>query len=84
MQNPPAISAVDGVANGIGYTIVLTLIAICRELLGSGTLLGHTILAEAWYEKNILFVLAPGAFFTAGFLIWVINAINPPPAEETK
>jgi Na+-transporting NADH:ubiquinone oxidoreductase subunit D len=84
-QNPPLLSVVDGVANGIGYTLVLVLIAIFRELIGAGTILGFTILSDSWYVSNILFVLAPGAFFTAGFLIWAINVINPPePVEEDK
>ena len=77
-QNPPLLSVVDGIANGIGYALVLVMIAICRELIGAGSLLGYTILSDTWYPRNILFVLAPGAFFTAGFLIWIINAINPP------
>lgn len=84
-QNPPFLSVVDGVANGIGYTLVLAAIAACRELVGAGTLLGFTVLSESWYETNLLFVLAPGAFFAAGFLIWLINAINPPqPTEGAK
>ena len=84
-QNPPLLSAVDGIANGIGYAIILALIAVFRELLGSGTLLGVEVLSAAWYPRNILMVLAPGAFFTAGFLIWIINAIRPAaPTEEKK
>jgi len=83
-QNPPLPAIVDGVANGIGYTIILALIAIVRELLGAGTLLGFTILAPSWYPQNVLMVLAPGAFFTAGFLIWIINALRPAPDEEEK
>ena len=84
-QNPPLLSMVDGVANGIGYAIVLGLIALARELLGAGTILGVPVLSETWYDKNLIFVLAPGAFFAAGFLIWIINAVNPPaPAEENK
>ena len=83
-QNQPLVSMVDGLANGVGYAIVLGLIAVFRELIGAGTILGYPILAEAWYEKNLLFVLAPGAFFTAGFLIWALNAINPPEPRETS
>ena len=84
-QNPPFLSVVDGVANGIGYALVLAAIAACRELVGAGSLLGITVLSESWYESNLLFVLAPGAFFAAGFLIWLINAVNPPqPAENGK
>ncbi|MHC4559102.1 MAG: Rnf-Nqr domain containing protein [Planctomycetota bacterium] len=84
-QNPPMSSVVDGIANGIGYSIVLAMIAFFRELIGSGTVLGYTVLSETWYQENLLFVLAPGAFFTAGFLIWAINTINPTkPTEEEK
>ncbi len=75
-QNPPLLSIVDGAANGIGYMIILALIAVFRELLGAGTLLGYTALSTAWYEPNVLLMLAPGAFFTAGFLIWIINALR--------
>jgi Na+-transporting NADH:ubiquinone oxidoreductase subunit D len=81
-QNPPLLSVVDGIANGIGYAVILALIAVFRELFGSGTLLGFTILDPSWYPQNVLLVLAPGAFFTAGFLIWAINALRPAPDEE--
>ena len=85
IQNPPLPAFVDGIANGIGYAIILVLIAGFRELLGFGTVLGLTILSSNWYPRNILFIMAPGAFFMAGFLIWVLNYINPPaPAEESK
>ena len=81
-QNPPLLSVVDGFANGIGYAAILALIAVFRELLGSGTLLGFTMLPAEWYVPNVLMILAPGAFFTAGFLIWLINAVQPPADEE--
>jgi Na+-transporting NADH:ubiquinone oxidoreductase subunit D len=85
IQNPPLPSLVDGIANGIGYALILVLIALFRELIGFGTILGYTVLSPAWYERNILFIMAPGAFFVAGFLIWVLNFINPPkPAEVGK
>ena len=82
LQNPPLDSVVDGIANGIGYGLILLIIGVFRELVGSGSLLGITILSEAWYTRNILFVLAPGAFFAAGFLIWIFNAINPSLSED--
>jgi Na+-transporting NADH:ubiquinone oxidoreductase subunit D len=82
IQNPPLPSLVDGIANGIGYALILVLIALFRELLGFGTILGYTVLSPAWYERNILFIMAPGAFFMAGFLIWVLNFINPPKQAE--
>lgn len=76
IQNPPLISMVDGAANGIGYLWILVAVALVRELIGSGSILGYTILSTSWYTRNILFLLAPGAFLTGGLLIWVINAIN--------
>ena len=82
IQNPPVPSIVDGFANGIGYALILLIIGIFRELLGSGAILGFTILSESWYPQNVLFLLAPGAFIAAGFLIWLFNAINPQQAEE--
>ena len=81
-QNPPLLSVVDGVANGVGYTLVLVMIAFFRELLGAGTLMGQVVLSPDWYPTNLLFVLAPGAFLTAGFLIWCLNALRPPRSEE--
>lgn len=84
-QNPPGLALVDGVANGIGYAVILALIAVFRELLGAGTLLGFTVLSSDWYTPNVLMILAPGAFFAAGFLIWAINAVRPAGTdEETK
>ncbi|UCF96056.1 MAG: NADH:ubiquinone reductase (Na(+)-transporting) subunit D [Spirochaetaceae bacterium] len=82
IQNPPLPSLVDGIANGIGYALILVLIALFRELIGFGTILGFTVLSQDWYERNILFIMAPGAFFMAGFLIWVLNFINPPKQAE--
>lgn len=81
-QNAKLLSIVDGIANGIGFAVVLILIAFFRELLGAGTLLGITVLAPSWYTPNILMILAPGAFFTAGFLIWIINFMRQPPAVQ--
>jgi len=81
-QNPPLPSMVDGFANGVGYALILLIIGVFRELLGSGTILGITILSESWYRPNVLFLLAPGAFITAGFLIWVFNAVNPSAEDE--
>jgi Na+-transporting NADH:ubiquinone oxidoreductase subunit D len=79
-QNTPIASVVDGLANGIGYSLILVIIAIVREIVGSGTLtiFGLQILSllELGYKKNLIFVLAPGAFFTAGFLMWVLNSLN--------
>ena len=85
LQNRPLVSIVDGLANGLGYTVVLGLIGFTRELLGKGQILGYTVLDKAWYEPNQLMVLAPGAFIALGFLIAIFNAVSgPAPDEETK
>lgn len=84
LQNPPVLSMVDGLANGLGYAIVLALVAFVRELLGAGKLLGLTVLPRALYERNQLMILAPGAFVALGFLIAAFNAIHPPEDEEAK
>ena len=86
MQNPPGLSLLDGVGNGLGYSVVLLVVAFARELLGSGTLFGHTVLRTVsdggWYLPNGLMVLAPGAFFVIGLLIWLLRTIKPEQAEE--
>ena len=76
LQNPPVLSMVDGVANGLGYAAVLAIIGFFRELLGTGKILGVTVLSEAWYTPNQLMILAPGAFVALGFLIAVFNALS--------
>ncbi len=78
LQNPPIVSAVDGLANGIGYAVVLGLIGAARELMGTGKLLGFEVLSAEWYTPNQLMILAPGAFVMLGFLIAAFNAINGP------
>lgn len=78
MKNPPLISFVDGVGNGLGYSLVLVVVASLRELFGSGSLLGFQILPlienGGWYQANGLMLLAPSAFFIIGFFIWVLRA----------
>ncbi len=78
MKNPPLISFMDGVGNGLGYSVVLIIVGTLRELLGSGTLLGYTILPlasnDGWYQGNGLMLLSPSAFFIIGFLIWGIRS----------
>ena len=82
LQNPPVLSIVDGAANGIGYGIVLALIAFFRELVGAGQVLGRQVLQPEWYTPNQLMILAPGAFIALGFLIALFNAVRPPAEEE--
>lgn len=74
-KNNPIASIFDGIGMGLGFTIALTLIGLVREILGSGSLLGITILPEA-FPRTILMILPPGAFFTLAFLIAAFNAIR--------
>ena len=77
MKNPPLASFMDGIGNGLGYSVVLIVVGTLRELFGSGTLLGFTILPTVanggWYQPNGLMLLAPSAFFIIGFFIWILR-----------
>lgn len=85
LQNPPLLSTVDGIANGLGYAVVLAIIGFFRELLGSGEILGHAIPGfTSWYTPNQIMILAPGAFFALGIVIGIFNAIKGPAPEEKK
>jgi Na+-transporting NADH:ubiquinone oxidoreductase subunit D len=70
LQNPPGASFLDGIGNGLGYSMVLAIVAAIREILGSGSILGHHIL-PASYPANLLMVLPPGAFIVIALLIWL-------------
>ncbi|MHC4530778.1 MAG: NADH:ubiquinone reductase (Na(+)-transporting) subunit D [Planctomycetota bacterium] len=84
LQNPPALSIIDGLANGAGYAVVLAIIGFFRELLGTGEVMGHTVLSSEWYTSNQLMILAPGAFFVLGIVIAIFNVMKGPVAEEKK
>lgn len=81
LKNPPAISFVDGVGNGLGYSLMLLSVAFFRELLGSGSLMGYTLLPlvseGGWYVPNGLFLLAPSGFIIVGLLIWALRTWKP-------
>jgi len=86
MQNPPLSSFVDGIGNGLGYGLILLVVAFFRELLGSGSLFGFSLLPLAseggWYEPNGLMVLGPSAFFLIGCIVWAIRLRKPGQREE--
>ena len=86
MQNGPKASFFDAVGNGAGYSIVLLLVAIIRELLGSGRFFGIRILPlvtdGGWYQPNGLMVLSPAAFFLIGGLIWALRIWKPAHREQ--
>lgn len=85
MQNPPALSLIDGLGNGLGYGGILIFTAFLRELFGSGSILGAQIFPLAteggWYTPNGLMVLSPGAFFIIGFFIWALRVWKPNQVE---
>jgi len=83
LQNPPLLSAIDGLANGIGYAVALALIGALREALGTGEIMGYTVLPTSWYTPNQLMVMAPGAFFMLGVIIAIFNALKGP-EDETE
>ena len=85
MQNPPALSVADGIGNGLGYSIILMSTAFLRELFGSGSVFGVSVLPlvadGGWYSPNGLMLLSPSAFFIIGFFIWVIRIWRPSQVE---
>lgn len=93
MKNPPGISMLDGLGNGLGYSFILIVVGFFRELLGSGSLLGYEVFAkyqaatagseaQGWYVPNGLMLLPPSAFFIIGLTIWAIRTWKPEQVEE--
>jgi len=72
LSNPPALSLVDGLSSGLGYSYVLLIIAFLRELLGGGSIWGFRVLGDWWTNWNIM-IMAPGAFFMLALFIWVVK-----------
>ncbi len=85
MKSPPFMSFLDGLGNGIGYSMVLIIIGTIKELFGFGTLLGFEILPlvqnGGWYQGNGLLILPFSSFFLIGGLIWAIRTIRPAQVE---
>ena len=81
MQNGPVMSFMDGIGNGLGYSVVLIFVAIIRELFGAGSLMGVEILPlvtnGGWYQSNGLLLLPPSAFFIIGLFIWLLRGYKP-------
>ena len=87
MSNPPIKSFVDGIGNGLGYSVVLVFVAVVRELFGSGSLFGIEILKTidngGWYLPNGLLLLPPSAFFIIAMFIWILRSVKTD-QQETK
>ena len=77
MHNPVLPSLLDGLGNGMGYSLILLVVGILRELFGAGTLMGVMVLPlrseGGWFEPLGVMLLAPSAFFILGLLIWAIR-----------
>ena len=83
MQNPPKDSLLDGLGNGIGYGMILIIVSVIREVLGSGSIMNISIFPASmyvenggWYVNNGLMLLAPGAFIVLGLLIWIQRTVT--------
>ena len=80
MVNKPWPSFLDGIGNGIGYALILVIVAFFRELLGSGTLLGFQVVPQWCYDhgyvNNGLMILPPMALIVVGCIIWVHRSFN--------
>lgn len=86
MKNGPAMSFIDGIGNGLGYSFILIVVGVIREFFGTGSLLGYPIMPltreGGWYQGNGLMLLAPSAFIIIGLIIWGIREKFPEQVEE--
>jgi len=86
MQNGPRRSVLDALGNGVGFALVLVLVALVRELLGAGKIFGFVVLPlekdGGWYIGNGLMLLAPSALFIIGLLVWALRTWKPQLQEK--
>lgn len=80
MANKPWPSLLDGIGNGFGYGMILVIVAIFREILGSGKLFGFDVIPTSFYElgyvNNGMMILPPMALITVGIIIWIQRSKN--------
>ncbi|GGK68992.1 NADH:ubiquinone reductase (Na(+)-transporting) subunit D [Amphritea balenae] len=88
MKNPPGISFLDGVGNGLGYGVVLIFVGFLRELFGAGKLFGIEVLPlvtdGGWYYANGMMLLPPSAFFIIGIFIWLVRSFKKDQVEAPE
>ena len=86
LKNGPSLSFLDGLGNALGYSLILLVVGVFRELFGSGTLFGVEMFALAaeggWYAPNGMMLLPPSAFFIIGFFIWALRTWKTDQIEE--
>jgi len=85
-SNPPGVAFIDGFFNALGYTVVLMIIATFREILGMGTFLGYAVpyFSSEYWDKWIIMVMPPGAFFMLAIVTWVFRSMKMSKEEKTK
>lgn len=78
-SNPPVSAFIDGLFNGLGYSVILLVISVFRELLGMGTILGFAVpyFSTALWDKWIIMVMPPGAFFALAAVLWICRSVRP-------
>jgi len=88
MKNPPGISFLDGIGNGLGYGVVLIFVGFLRELFGAGKLFGIEVLPlvtdGGWYQANGMMLLPPSAFFIIGIFIWLVRSFKKDQVEAPE
>jgi Na+-transporting NADH:ubiquinone oxidoreductase subunit D len=88
MKNGVVMSFLDGLGNGLGYSLILIFVATLRELFGAGTLLGYPVFQlvadGGWYQANGLMLLPPSAFFIIGLMIWGIRTWRSQQVEKAE
>jgi len=88
MKNSVGLSFLDGLGNGLGYSLILIIVGTIRELFGSGTLLGYTVFPlvteGGWFYPVGIMLLPPSAFFIIGFFIWWLRSWKTEQVEQTE
>jgi Na+-transporting NADH:ubiquinone oxidoreductase subunit D len=88
MQNTPGMSVMDGIGNGLGYSVILLATAFLRELFGAGKVYGYVVFPAVsdggWYYPNGIMVNSAGAFFIIGLFIWLLRTFKPDQVEEQE
>ena len=88
MQNGPGMSVMDGIGNGLGYSVILLATAFLRELFGAGKVYGYVVFPAVneggWYYPNGIMVTSAGAFFIIGLFIWLLRVFKPGQVEEQE
>jgi Na+-transporting NADH:ubiquinone oxidoreductase subunit D len=84
--NPPVKAILDGFFNAVGYAFILLIIATFREVLGMGTFLGFAVpyFSGSYWDKWIIMVMPPGAFFMLAIVVWIFRSIQIAKEEKSK